>query len=118
MHVFNKREVIKNLILEHRTLLSDFDIFQRVYFFVHKKNARAEQAIHNFVPISDRVEMSVDALVEVFKDDDLKNYVEMINSPLFKKVIGISNRWEKEYKKRVKNMLVLMTTDKGDMDKC
>ena len=61
-----------------------------------RKARRGEEDIYTIsYQYKDRVDMLIDALDEVFEEKELKEYVEITNSPLFKKVIGFLDKCEK-----------------------
>ena len=113
----SKRELLNELISNQRTQLSEFDIFQRVSCFLYFETQKGEKEIFNTVSLDDRIEMLVDAMNEVFEDADLSEYLDMMNSPIVKKMRALEVPLEQNYNARVLNTLVLMCDDENDMDR-
>lgn len=105
MNGFSKRERIEGLIKCQRPPLSSFDIFQRICFDIQVGDAVAEAEGSDTVSITDRYDLAIDALVEVFSDKDLKEYLLLTQIPIVQDMEAFLKVWTEQYRKRVRDLI-------------
>jgi len=80
------REELQNLLLKQDVHLSEFDIFQRLRYFMNEKPELWGPDIPDSISLNDKARITIDMIRDHFDESDLLKYIKIMNSPLVKKM--------------------------------
>jgi len=90
------RDTLTDLLSSQDTHLSEYDIFQRLRYFLHEKPELWGPDIPDDISVSDKVQVTIDMMADYFEENDLLDYMKLMNSPLMKKMREIEDRIDRK----------------------
>jgi len=90
------RDTLTDLLSSQDMHLSEYDIFQRLRYFLHTKPELWDPETIDSMSLNDKVQVTIDMMADYFEENDLLDYMKLMNSPLMKKMREIEDRIDRK----------------------
>ncbi len=85
------RDTLTDLLSNQDIHLSEYDVFQRLRYFIHEKPELWGPDIPDDISLSSKVRITINMIEDHFDESDLLEYLKIMNSPIFKKMREIED---------------------------